>query len=103
MLAKFNKSADGWNSARVEHAMLILARLAEITAAESRIVTVGEHEVLLVKRFDRDNVAGGYTRARSAPMTLAGRIPRLTVSYIFGLILPALAYCHSQAQSSNVA
>ena len=63
-LAKFNKPADRWNSARVEHAMLILARLAGITAAESKIVTVGERDVLLVKRFDRDKVAGGYTRAR---------------------------------------
>ncbi|MFM9941771.1 MAG: type II toxin-antitoxin system HipA family toxin [Hyphomicrobiaceae bacterium] len=63
-LAKFNKPADRWNSARVEHAMLILARLAGISAAESKITTVGERDVLLVKRFDRDKVAGGYTRAR---------------------------------------
>lgn len=63
-LAKFNKPGDRWNSARVEHAMLVLARLAGITTAESRLTTVGERDVLLVKRFDRDKVKGGYTRAR---------------------------------------
>lgn len=63
-LAKFNKPGDRWNNARVEHAMLTLARLAGITAADSKIVTVGDRDVLLVKRFDRDKVAGGYTRAR---------------------------------------
>ena len=63
-LAKFNKPADRWNCARVEHAMLALARLAGITAADSRLATVGDRDVLLVKRFDRDKVKGGYTRAR---------------------------------------
>jgi serine/threonine-protein kinase HipA len=63
-LAKFNKPGDRWNSARVEHAMLLLAAKAGITTAISKIVTVGKRDVLLVKRFDRDKVKGGYTRAR---------------------------------------
>jgi serine/threonine-protein kinase HipA len=63
-LAKFNKPGDRWNSARVEHAMLALAREAGITTAESRLTTVGDRDVLLVKRFDRDKVKGGYARAR---------------------------------------
>ena len=63
-LAKFNKPTDRWNNARVEHAMLLLARLAGITTAESRLTTVGDRDVLMVKRFDRDKVKGGYTRAR---------------------------------------
>ncbi|OHB39156.1 MAG: hypothetical protein A2882_16130 [Phenylobacterium sp. RIFCSPHIGHO2_01_FULL_70_10] len=32
--------------------------------AESQIVTVGGRDVLLVKRFDRQRVEGGYARAR---------------------------------------
>ena len=44
--------------------MLVLARQAGITTAESRITTVGDRDVLLVKRFDREKVKGGYTRAR---------------------------------------
>jgi serine/threonine-protein kinase HipA len=68
-LAKFNKPNDRWNSARVEHAMLVLARLSGITTADSKLVGVGGRDVLLVKRFDRERVplAGGgygYTRAR---------------------------------------
>ena len=63
-LAKFNKPGDRWNNARVEHAMLTLAAKAGITTAASRLVTVGKRDVLLVKRFDRDKVKGGYTRAR---------------------------------------
>lgn len=63
-LAKFNKPGDRWNNARAEHSMLVLARLAGITTAESKIATVGDRDVLLVKRFDRDKVKGGYTRAR---------------------------------------
>jgi serine/threonine-protein kinase HipA len=63
-LAKFNKPGDRWNNARIEHAMLVLARKAGITTAESRLTSVGDRDVLLVRRFDRDKVKGGYTRAR---------------------------------------
>jgi serine/threonine-protein kinase HipA len=63
-LAKFNRADDRWNNTRVEHAMLRLARECEIKTAESRIETVGGKDVLLVKRFDRERTAQGYTRAR---------------------------------------
>ena len=63
-VAKFNSPRDRWNFARVEHAMLRLARDCGITAADSRIESVGGNDVLLVKRFDRENTATGYTRAR---------------------------------------
>jgi serine/threonine-protein kinase HipA len=63
-IAKFNRSDDKWNSARVEHAMLKLARACGLTTAESKIVTVGERDVLLVKRFDREKTEAGYQRAR---------------------------------------
>ena len=43
-----------------------LARKAGMTTAESKLVTVGERDVLMVKRFDREKVKGGYTRARMA-------------------------------------
>lgn len=63
-LAKFNRSDDRWNHARVEHAMLQLARASGISAAESRLVTAGGRDMLLVKRFDRRKTAQGYERAR---------------------------------------
>ena len=63
-LAKFNRPDDKWNFARAEHAMLALARDCGLTTPESRVETVGNREVLLVKRFDRRKVPGGYLRAR---------------------------------------
>ena len=63
-IAKFNRDDDKWNSARVEHAMLLLARACGLTTASSAVVQVGERDVLLVKRFDREKTGKGYTRAR---------------------------------------
>jgi serine/threonine-protein kinase HipA len=63
-MAKFNRPDDRWNYARVEHAMLRLARQCGINTSESRIETVGGKDVLLVKRFDREKITEGYTRAR---------------------------------------
>src|SRR5439155_13017636 len=47
-VAKFNRADDRWNNTRVEHAMLRLARECGITVAESRVVTVGGKDVLLI-------------------------------------------------------
>ena len=63
-IAKFNRPDDAWNSARVEHAMLTLARACGLTTAESRVVEVAGRDVLLVKRFDREKTDAGYLRAR---------------------------------------
>ncbi|SCK38277.1 serine/threonine-protein kinase HipA [Variovorax sp. HW608] len=63
-IAKFNVATDPWNSARVEHAMLLLARACGLTTAESRVVEVAGRDVLLVKRFDREKTDAGYLRAR---------------------------------------
>lgn len=63
-IAKFNVATDPWNSARVEHAMLVLARACGLTTSESRVITVAGRDVLLVKRFDREKTDAGYLRAR---------------------------------------
>jgi serine/threonine-protein kinase HipA len=63
-IAKFNRPDDPWNMARVEHAMLTLARSCGISAAESKIVSAGGRDVLLVKRFDREKADAGYLRHR---------------------------------------
>lgn len=63
-IAKFNRPDDAWNSARVEHAMLTLARACGLHTAESRVVEVAGRDVLLVKRFDREKTQAGYLRAR---------------------------------------
>ena len=63
-LAKFNHPDDRWNYARIEHAMLELARACGINSAKSQVVTIGDRDLLLVKRFDRERTATGYQRAR---------------------------------------
>ncbi len=63
-IAKFNCSTDRWNNARVEHAMLRLAEACGLRVATSRVGTVGDRDLLLVKRFDREPAPGGYRRAR---------------------------------------
>src|SRR5215469_1362701 len=63
-IAKFNRPDDRWNTTRVEHAMLRLARDCGMSVAESRIEAVGGKDVLLVKRFDRKKDENGYQRAR---------------------------------------
>jgi serine/threonine-protein kinase HipA len=63
-VAKLNRQDDPINSARVEHAMLVLGRECGVATAESRIAQIGGRDVLLVKRFDRMPVgAGNYRRA----------------------------------------
>ena len=63
-IAKFNRPDDRWNFARVEHAMLVLAKECGLNASVSKTTTIGERDVLLVKRFDRSKVDQGYQRAR---------------------------------------
>jgi serine/threonine-protein kinase HipA len=63
-VAKFNRPDDPWNNARVEHAMLTLARACGLITAASRVVDVAGRDVLLVKRFDREKTEAGYRRAR---------------------------------------
>lgn len=63
-LAKFNHPEDRWNVARVEHAMLALARECGLSTASSQVIVVAGRDVLLVRRFDREKTHTGYTRAR---------------------------------------
>ncbi|PPC84388.1 MAG: hypothetical protein CTY35_01920 [Methylotenera sp.] len=53
-LVKFNVDFDGYNGARIEHALAVMAKVAGIPSVETKVVTLldGE-EVLFVKRFDR--------------------------------------------------
>lgn len=64
-VAKFGRPQDRWNDAKVEHAMLLLARACGISVAENKVVLVAKRDVLLVKRFDRERVEKGvYYRHR---------------------------------------
>jgi serine/threonine-protein kinase HipA len=63
-IAKFPQRGDKWNNAPVEAAMLALASRCGIRAPETRVEQIGGDRVLLVKRFDRSKVEGGYLRHR---------------------------------------
>jgi serine/threonine-protein kinase HipA len=79
-IAKFNRPDDRWNNTRVEHAMLRLARQCGISVAESRIETIAGRDVLLIKRFDREQTAEGYTRARMISGLTALRADEVAVA-----------------------
>ena len=63
-IAKFGSRNDRWNYPRVEHGMLTLARACGLHAAESRVETVADRDVLLVRRFDRERTDTDYRRHR---------------------------------------
>ena len=63
-IAKFPERGDRWNNAPVEAAMLALAARCGIRTPETRVERIGGESVLLVKRFDRDRLEGGYLRHR---------------------------------------
>jgi len=63
-IAKFNRPDDKWNVVRVEQAMLALARECSLQVSESKVSKVGDRDVLMVKRFDRQKLGRGYRRAR---------------------------------------
>ena len=61
-IAKFPACGDSVNFPRIEYATMLLAQTCGITIPEIRIITVGDKDVLLVKRFDRLKTAEGYQR-----------------------------------------
>ena len=86
-IAKFGSRNDRWNHPRVEHGMLALARACGLRVAHSRVETVADRDVLLVRRFDRERADAGYLRHRMvSALTLlrAGDSPvdRVNWSYL---------------------
>jgi serine/threonine-protein kinase HipA len=101
-IAKFNRADDRWNNTRVEHAMLRLARECGLQTAESRIETVGTKDVLLVKRFDRERTAKGYTRARMVSgLTLlrADEVPQARQNWSYVILVETLRRVVADAKS----
>jgi serine/threonine-protein kinase HipA len=63
-VAKFPAREDRWDHAPVEAAMLDLARECGVRVPDSSVVRIGDENILLVRRFDRQRHAGGYFRHR---------------------------------------
>ena len=66
-VAKFAREDDSWSHPKVEHGLLQLAKLCGLNAAGSKLASVAGRDLLLVRRFDRDDAAAGsYFRHRMA-------------------------------------
>ena len=61
-IAKFSSSTDMYNVVKAEYIAMRLARLARIETATVKLEKVMGKDVLLVERFDRVKVAGGWQR-----------------------------------------
>jgi serine/threonine-protein kinase HipA len=89
-IAKFPQRSDKWNNAPVEAAMLALATRCGIRTPETRVERIGDDSVLLVKRFDRSKVEGGYLRHRMvSALTVLGADDRVTDRTAWSYVLLA--------------
>ncbi len=61
-LAKFPAKGDGLNIPRIEYATMTLARRCGIRIPEVRVVSVGDKDVFLIRRFDREKSGDAWLR-----------------------------------------
>lgn len=61
-LGKFPSKDDHVNLQRVEFATLDLARRCGLNVTQARLQSVGQSDVLMLQRFDREHTEGGYLR-----------------------------------------
>ncbi len=65
-VAKFPRTDDAIDVSRLERATLSLAQECGLDVAQSRLADVAGRQVLLVRRFDRDQAEDGWYRHRMA-------------------------------------
>ena len=103
-LAKFSRADDRWSNPRVEHAVMTLARECGISTAVTRVVTVGDRDAILVKRFDREQAENGWLRTRmisGLTMLNADEDERTKWSYL--LLADELRRCAAHDQGRELA
>ena len=61
-LGKFPVKGDRCNLQRIEYATLDLARRCGLNVTKARLQAVGESDVLMLQRFDREHTERGYLR-----------------------------------------
>lgn len=79
-LAKFPAEGDTVDACLVEHASLRLAKLCGIDVPESCVVRIGKNNVLLVKRFDREQ-HGRLHFASARTMLIAEGVDQAAMGY----------------------
>ncbi len=55
-IAKFGRQYEAWNTCRIEHANLQLARICGLIVPESKTLLAAGRDVFLISRFDRDPI-----------------------------------------------
>ncbi len=72
-IAKFSSSSDVYSVVRAEYIAMRLAELAGLNVAPVKMVQAAGKDVLLIERFDRTHIAGGWTRkAMISALTMFG-------------------------------
>jgi serine/threonine-protein kinase HipA len=72
-VAKFSSSSDLYNVVKAEFIAMRLAKLAGLDVAPVKLVKAAGKDVLLIERFDRKKLAGGWERkAMMSALTLFG-------------------------------
>jgi serine/threonine-protein kinase HipA len=72
-LVKFGLDRDRYNNAAVEAGCLDLCEMAGLTAAERRVIRVGDRDALILGRFDREEGERGVQRRHLvSSLTLLG-------------------------------
>ncbi|MBI9082078.1 MAG: HipA domain-containing protein [Desulfobacterales bacterium] len=61
-IAKFPAREDTLNMPRIEYATMTLARRCGICIPDVRIINIGEKDIFLSRRFDREKTKEGWTR-----------------------------------------
>jgi serine/threonine-protein kinase HipA len=61
-LGKFPANGDRCNLQRIEYATLDLARRCGLNVTQARLQAVGDRDVLMLQRFDREHTNNGYLR-----------------------------------------
>ena len=61
-LGKFPAKDDRFNLQRIEYATLELARRCGLNVTQARLQTIGDGDVLMLQRFDREYTDKGYLR-----------------------------------------
>jgi serine/threonine-protein kinase HipA len=79
-LAKFPMPDDDMDNCAIEHACLKLAESCGITVPESRLIKISGQNILLVKRFDREQ-GGRLHYASARTLLIASGIPEDMMSY----------------------
>ncbi len=61
-IAKFSSSTDLYNIIKAEFIAMRLAKLCDLNVASVKLERVANKDILLVERFDRSQVKGGWSR-----------------------------------------